>query len=154
MKFMSVTRVVKREMKEERMNGRDVLYYLGWNYGWGDGYVKVGHISKNYYEAIVMCEYGTLDSIMLAHITTRDVLDYLKETGLTYTATLKDEIVTVIKIIVPIEDGIWEGYESYGEELMRLEEEEMGIDELPSKVTEVNGYLIEDIDFEAIKNNK
>ena len=101
-----------------------MLYYLGWNYGWGDGYVKVGHISKNYYEAIVMCEYGTLDSIMLAHITTRDVLDYLKETGLTYTATLEDDIVTEIKIIVPIEDGLWEGYESYGEELMRLEAEE------------------------------
>lgn len=112
-------------MKAERMNGRDVLYYLGWNYGWREEHVKIGHIGEKFYEVLLMCEYDTLDSINLAKITTREVLDYLKESGLIYAATVEDDIVIAIQIIVPVEDGMWEGYDNYEEELMRLEAEEV-----------------------------
>lgn len=121
---MSVIKIITNETKAEKMNGRDVLYYLGWNYGWKDGHVKMGHIGKNRYEVTVICEYDTLDSINLAQATTRDVLDYLKETGLNYAATIEDGIIIAIQLIIPVEDGMWEGYESYEEELIKLEEEE------------------------------
>lgn len=55
-KFMLSTKVIESEMRAERMNGRDVLYYLGWNYGWRDGHVKVGHIGKNHQEELMKLE--------------------------------------------------------------------------------------------------
>lgn len=111
-------------MKAERMNGRDVLYYFGWNYGWKDGYVKVNYISNFCYRATITCEYGTLDSILLASITARDILNYLKETGLVYTVELENNYIVSINLTIPVEDGIWEGYDNYQEELMKIEEEE------------------------------
>lgn len=118
---MLVTKIIETEMKEVRANGRDVLYYFGWNYDWQDEYVTIGHVGEHYYEAFIKCEYGTLDSNRIAHITTRDILYYLSKTGLMYEVTCESNIATEIKIMIPTKDGMWKGYDEYQDEIMTFE---------------------------------